>query len=261
MDFDAVSVCQRMREDLRNATNKLEGSFCMDNLQAVAEEIAMLYTMEIQQIADRCFLDTAQGTYLDRRALDFDEVRKEGEGDDAFRNRLLEKIRQPITSGNVNHYIYWAKQVPGVGNAKCIGCWNGPGTVKVIVLSDRADVPDNPLIERVQAHIEENRPIGANVTVSKATPLDIIVNASVTLLPGFSTADIQAHISTILHSYCAELAISGYGILSYHKVGDLIFSINGIADLLDFTLNGKRETLRTAAEEFFLMKEVILHAD
>ena len=39
----------------------------------------------------------------------------------SFRSRVLEKIRRPITSGNRNHFIYWAKQVSGVGGAKCLG--------------------------------------------------------------------------------------------------------------------------------------------
>lgn len=75
MDFRANTVLQRMRNSLQNPANKLEGGFCMDNLQAVSEEIARLDLMEVQPIPDRVLLDTAEGEYLDRKALDYNETR------------------------------------------------------------------------------------------------------------------------------------------------------------------------------------------
>ena len=39
IDFSTDAILQRMRDSLENPANKLEGGFCMDNLQAVAEEI------------------------------------------------------------------------------------------------------------------------------------------------------------------------------------------------------------------------------
>ena len=200
MDFSASAVLQRIRNSLQNPANRLEGGFCMDNVQAVAEELARLDLMEVKPIPDRVLLDTAEGEYLDRKALDYNETRNpaeaavgtllfsgepgtaipsgtevlcgsmvfkttsaawisaegfcevgarcqtegtvgnvaansitvlrvaidgvksvtntapfgggaQAESDDSFRNRILEKIRRPITSGNRNHFIYWAKQV------------------------------------------------------------------------------------------------------------------------------------------------------
>lgn len=75
MDFCASAVLQRMRDGLQNPANKLEGGFCMDNLQAVSEEMARMDLMEVQPIPDRVLLDTAEGEYLDRRALDYNETR------------------------------------------------------------------------------------------------------------------------------------------------------------------------------------------
>ena len=75
LDFSASAVLQRMRESLKNDANRLEGGFCMDNLQAVAEEISRLDTMEVMPIPDRVLLDTAEGEFLDRKALDYNETR------------------------------------------------------------------------------------------------------------------------------------------------------------------------------------------
>lgn len=96
----------------------------MDNLQAVAEELARYRAMILEYAVEQTMLDTADGEYLDRKALEYNEERLDGEADDVFRARLLNKIRQPITSGNANHYVYWARQVPGVGAAAA----SPPGT-------------------------------------------------------------------------------------------------------------------------------------
>ena len=47
IDFSTDAILQRMRDSLENPANKLEGGFCMDNLQAVAEEMARMDAMEV----------------------------------------------------------------------------------------------------------------------------------------------------------------------------------------------------------------------
>ena len=53
------------------------------------------------------------------------------ETDTQLRERYNEYISRPVTSGNKYQYISWAKSVPGVGDAKCIPLWNGPGIQKI----------------------------------------------------------------------------------------------------------------------------------
>lgn len=116
-DYDAQSILARLMDGLQSDANRLQGGFCADNLQAVAEELARYRAMILEYAVEQTMLDTAEGEYLDRKAVEYNEARLDGETDDAFRARLLDKIRQPITSGNANHYVYWARQVPGVGAA------------------------------------------------------------------------------------------------------------------------------------------------
>ena len=42
------------------------------------------------------------------------------ESDEELRQRYFEKVSLPATSGSKYHYIMWAKEVSGVGDAKCI---------------------------------------------------------------------------------------------------------------------------------------------
>lgn len=102
------------------------------------------------------------------------------EDDETLRDRYLTIVQNPATSGNPNHYVQWALEVSGVGAASCVRCWNGRGTVLVVIVDAKLNPAEDELLERVRSHIESRRPIGAQVTVQSAEP--IIVNISVTVL-------------------------------------------------------------------------------
>lgn len=363
IDFSASAVLQRMCGGLQNPANKLEGGFCMDNLQAVAEELARLDLMEVKPIPDRLLLDTAEGEYLDRKALDYNETRNpaeaavgnlqftgepgtaipsgtevlygslvfettaaaqisaegfcevgarcqtdgtvgnvaantitvlrvaidgvksvtntapfgggtQAESDDSFRSRILEKIRQPITSGNRNHYIYWAKQVSGVGGAKCLGaevC--GSAKVQVIILSDQYTAPDDVILGNVKTHIEEERQIGADVTVVAATPKATNVEVTVVVASGYSLVDIRQNVQTALQRYVDSVNREDFSTpptlkdeerqstISYYRIGDLIFGVEGVADIINYTLNGGLTSLASDYEEYFSLGEVSVSGD
>ena len=258
-DYDAQSILKRLMDGLQSDVNRLQGGFCMDNLQAVAEELARYRAMILEYAVEQTMLDTADGEYLDRKALEYNEERLDGEADDVFRARLLNKIRQPITSGNANHYVYWARQVPGVGAARCIPTWDGPGTVKVVILSAAMAEPDDALIAAVRSYVETQRPVGASVTISKAVPVDVTINVKATLEAGSNPDEVREQIAAAIQSYCTESAFD-LTTLSYHKVGDLMFDVTGVADISSYTLNGKTASVTMTAEQFARLKEVVLDA-
>lgn len=258
MDFDYNSIKGRIQSRLQDPASRMEGTWSMDNTQAVAQELAAMDAMEIQVIPDRVLIDTAEGEFLDRKAKDYGETRLEGESDTAFRTRILQKIRNPITSGNKNHYIYWAKQVKGVGDAKCVERWDGPGTVKVIILSEDYDIPADDVITAVKAHIEEERPVCVEVTVAKAQPLDVTIDITVVMEDGYSLEDLQRAIEADIQSYVSTIAFTGAQ-LSYYRVGDRIFNAAGVADIVTYTINGGAESLATSYDQFFRLKEVKVH--
>ena len=86
-----------------------------------------------------------------------------------------------------------------MGGAKCLGaevC--GAGKVKVIVLSDQYKAPDRVVLENVKAHIEEERQIGADVTVAGADPKAAHIVVEVQAAPGYNIADIRQNAITWL---------------------------------------------------------------
>ncbi len=233
----------------------------MDNVQAVAIELARIMNMDVLTIPDNVLIDTAEGNMLDRKALDYNMTRTTDETDESFRARILERIQKPIISGNKNHYIFWAKSVDGVGNAKVESCWNGNGTVKVVVLSSDFGVPSDEVIENVSNYIEEQRPIGASVTVVKATPVEVNVEATIVYDSNFTLEEIEQAFSEALQNYLNTISFDETKVLSYYKIGDIIFNIDGVMDIVEYTLNGEKVSLQTEFEEFFILSEAVVNGN
>ena len=75
-DYDAQSILARLMDGLQSDANRLQGGFCADNLQAVAEELARYRAMILEYAVEQTMLDTAEGEYLDRKALEYNEARR-----------------------------------------------------------------------------------------------------------------------------------------------------------------------------------------
>lgn len=183
----------------------------------------------------------------------------EDETDESFRSRILDKIQKPITSGNVYHYEYWAKQVAGVGSAKVVPCWAGAGTVKVIILSSEGDVPDDLIIQNVADFIQENRPIGADVTVVEAEPISIVIHSELELNINYSIDTITQNIKIAIQNYLNSIAFDDTKILSYYKIGDIIFDVDGVSDIISYTINGEISSIKPEFDGFFKLDEVIIN--
>lgn len=164
------------------------------------------------------------------------------ETDDELRERYFEKVSLPATSGSKYHYIMWAKEISGVGDAKCLPLWNGNGTVKVIIINSDKGAASEELITEVANHIEENRPIGAKVTVESATPLVIDVDVSLVLANGVDTETARTKISESITKYLQKNAFSQVYI-SYAQIGGCILACDEIADYSDLKLNNDTQNI------------------
>lgn len=101
------------------------------------------------------------------------------EDDETYRARYLKHVRLPAVSGNPYQYEEWALEVEGVGAARCIRAWNGPNTVKVVIVNAEMEEASDYLIQQVYDHIQERRAIGAMLTVVSAQRRLINVDAEI----------------------------------------------------------------------------------
>ncbi|MEY8355266.1 baseplate J/gp47 family protein [Lachnospiraceae bacterium 54-53] len=225
MQFDSESCMLRMREDLQKPGNKLEGGFCMDNIRAVSEEIGRLAQMELTQVKEA----------------------------------VATSLEELITSGNENHYVYWAKKIEGVGNARAHGARDGSGVVNVAVISGNASEASPALIQAVADYIETQRPVGASPVVFTASGIDVTLSAIVTLRPNYTITEIRENAIQKLTDWLVNISFSkNEPSLSYSKVGSILFSVPGVEDIPAYTINGGRESIPGNFDNYFSLKEVVI---
>lgn len=173
----------------------------------------------------------------------------DGEQDDELRQRYFEKVRTPATSGNKYHYKNWAKEVVGVGDARVFPLWNGAGTVKVVIINQNKRGADAQLVADTFAYIEEQRPIGATVTVESAAEVSINVNVSLMIdVENYSLQQVVATIENNIAEYMKEIAF-GEDYVSYAKVGSIILSSEGVMDYSGLTVNGGAANIALQSNE------------
>ena len=113
------------------------------------------------------------------------------ESDEDLRKRFVKVVNNPSTSGNKAHYEEWALEVDGVGRAIVYPLWNGNGTVKVMIIGNDNKPVTEEIIENCKLHIEENMPIGCQLTVITPSLLNVVINASVEVKVGYTLEDIK----------------------------------------------------------------------
>lgn len=181
------------------------------------------------------------------------------ESDEALLQRVYDKVRKPATSGNVYHYEQWAKEVAGVGDAKATAVWNGPGTVKVVLLGDDKQAPSQSVIDATTTHIESERPLGATVTVVGATEKAININADLTLASGATLGEVQAEFEAAVTAYLESLAFND-NLVRYTQIAALLLGVPRIIDYANLTVNGGTSNVETLDDEVSVLGAVTLHA-
>lgn len=160
----------------------------------------------------------------------------EAEGDEAFLDRILDKVRLPATSGNVYQYKQWAKEVPGVGDAQVIPLWDGPGTVKVVLLDSNKKAPSQAIVDDVVNHIEGVRPIGASVTVQAVKEVPINISATLQLASYATLNEVKQLIIKGVTIYLESLAFKD-PLVRYTRIAAVLLDIPPIIDYSNLLVN------------------------
>ncbi|WP_138755128.1 baseplate J/gp47 family protein [Paenibacillus sinopodophylli] len=159
------------------------------------------------------------------------------ESDEQLRARFLVEVQNPGTSGNVSDYMRWTTSVAGVGGARVMPLWDGPGTVKVVIVNTDKQPASDVLQQTVLVYLNEQRPIGAEVSVVSASSVPIHIKAKVTLAAGFTVQQVNGSFVNTVRAYLEETAFR-VNYVSIAKLGTLLLSIPGVLDYHGLLLNG-----------------------
>ena len=206
----------------------------MDNMQAVSEELARYNSMLIKPLWDEIDL----------------------------------RIDEVITSGNENHYAFWARQVENaegkrvIGRARVHGVRDGSGIVHVALLTPEAGAPTPDVVELVRAYIETQRPVGAQPVIRAAEAVEVTINGIIELQEGADMESVRAQAGKEVKSYLAEVALEGKKetVLNYYRIGMLIGGTPGVKEIVEYTVNEGGESMTADYDQFFTLKGLTLNA-
>lgn len=190
----------------------------------------------------------------------------DAESDGSLLERYYERIRTPATSGNQHHYLNWAKGVVGVGDAKVFPLWDGPNTVKVVIIDSNKQPANKDLINKVQEHIdpgitglgEGEAPLGAFCTVVSATGKAINITFTVIKDANYTVEQIKTNVENNIKEYLKSIAFRGNAV-SYAKIGAIILDSNGVLDYEGFTINSGTSNIAIGNEEVAILGEVLIN--
>ncbi|MEG0780764.1 MAG: baseplate J/gp47 family protein [Oscillospiraceae bacterium] len=195
------------------------------------------------------------------------------ETDDALCGRIYARLRRSPTSGNPYHYQSWALTVSGVGAARVLSKWDGPGTVQVLLASGELTPVAADVVAAAKVKIEAERPVGAGVTVVSATGHPVAIAATVTIDGSTTKAAVQSQFAAAATGYLRALAAGefdtaidvdfetiasrSYTVL-YNRMAFLLLSIPGVRDYSLLTVGGGTGNLTILATEVPILTEVTI---
>lgn len=173
----------------------------------------------------------------------------EAETDDELRQRYYDKLQRPGKAGNKYHYEEWAKEVVGVGDVRVVPRFNGPLTMKVVIIDANKQPASAELVTDVIEHITDEMPFGVEeLVVLSATPVPINITVDLTLASGYTEPLVIEKIKSNISNYLKEIAFKTT-FVSYAKIGSEIIDSEGVLDYSNLVINGSTANISIGNEE------------
>ena len=167
---------------------------------------------------------------------------------ESLKAALDEKVSKTAASGNEAEYEVWAKEVAGVHSAKVHEQWNGPNTVKVVLMDNEGRSPSQIVIQQTWEHIKSVRPVGAIVTVVGVTERVIGVTAKLTLQEEVEPEITKLSINENITKYLKSIA-GVEKIVRYTAIGNAVLDGTGVIDYANLTLDGSSTNIILGVDE------------
>lgn len=173
-----------------------------------------------------------------------------------LRDRYFSSFENAPFGGNKKDYKDKCNALSGVGSTKVIPCWNGGGTVLLIILNSEYEKASSVLVDAVQAAIDPLNsqgqgsgiaPIGHTVTVQTVTDVPIQIKTTLTYREGYSWSRLGSQITEAMEDYLAELredwANQNQLIVRITQIETRILQITGVVDITGTKINNVANNL------------------
>ncbi len=187
------------------------------------------------------------------------------EDDESLRIRVQEKIAGPAENGNRQHYKTWCEGWDGVGRARIFPLWNGPNTVKAVLIDTTGKPCGMAKVAEVQEYIDpatkgytvtiDGRTytvgdglgegvanLGAHFTAAAAIPLVVNVSFAAELASGVTKDAAREEAETAIEEYFKGLVLDTVEaadiVVRVSAIGAILSGLKTILDYSDLKLNG-----------------------
>ncbi len=189
---------------------------------------------------------------------------RDEENDDHLRARLLNSNSWVAYGGNVADYLDMTSKISDVGTTQVYPTWNGPGTVKLVILNNNLMPASQDLIKKVKEEIDPEEsttqgyglaPIDHRVTVVAPETFKVNITMNVTIAENANIDTIRTNIKASLEELFKSLRKDwstidsvtgrGYKLTIYRsKILSRVMTLEGVANATMPQLNGKDEDLQ-----------------
>ncbi len=202
------------------------------------------------------------------------EIGSDAETDVSLRERLQEKISGPAENGNKQHYRTWCEEEDGVGRARIIPLWNGPNTVKGIIIDTDGTPAEATVIQRIQAKIDPDNDgdgegdglgegyanLGAHFTAVAPETCVVNIDIDAELASGATALQAADEVRAAVVAYLKKLTLNTPDdvpiIVRRSEIGALITGLPTIIDYTLLTLNGNTANIEPGTEAVAIVGEV-----
>lgn len=189
---------------------------------------------------------------------------RDAETDEHLRARLLNSNSWVAYGGNIADYLDMTSKIKDVGATQVYPTWDGPGTVKLVILNNDLMPASTTLLKKVKEEIDPEdsetqgyglAPIDHRVAVVAPDKLKINVDMAVTIIDSVSIDTIRANINKSLEDLFKSLRQEwstvnattgrGYSLVVYRsKILSRVMMLEGVVNATMPRLNGKDEDLQ-----------------
>ena len=187
---------------------------------------------------------------------------------ESLRTEYFDSFNDKAYGGNVADYTDKINDLDGVGGVKVYPVWDGPGTVKAVIINSSFGQPSAELIAAVQLAVDPvansgqgygAAPIDHVVTIAGVTETAVNVAATITYQSGYTWADIQTYVNSAIDAYFAELnqtwqstktlTVNNGLIVRISQIETRLLNIPGVLDITGTTLNGSSSNLTLGVDK------------
>jgi len=143
--------------------------------------------------------------------------------------------------------------------------WNGADQLELRVTRLQTDTTTTAWINSVDyisAFSDESgagkAPIGATISVMAGVRVTITVSATITVIPGYNVASVQAAVQAAIASYITSLAFTSSNDILWSRVSQAIGGVTGVADYSSVLVNGGTTNVVIADREVAVLGTVTL---